>query len=66
LSDPQSYYGIYFDNVSAVYLSSNPVQHQCTKYIEMDIHFVGEKVARGQIHLLHVPSRFQIADMIGR
>ncbi|GKB69961.1 ribonuclease H-like domain-containing protein [Tanacetum coccineum] len=31
---------VYCDNVSAVYFSSNPVQHQCTKHIEIDIHFV--------------------------
>ncbi|GJW39715.1 ribonuclease H-like domain-containing protein [Tanacetum coccineum] len=31
---------VYCDNVSAVYLSSNPVQHQRTKNIEIDIHFV--------------------------
>ncbi|GKD80242.1 ribonuclease H-like domain-containing protein, partial [Tanacetum coccineum] len=28
---------VYCDNVSAVYLSSNPVQHQRTKHIEIDI-----------------------------
>ncbi|XP_060190898.1 uncharacterized mitochondrial protein AtMg00810-like [Lycium barbarum] len=38
---------VYCDNVSAIYLSGNPVQHQRTKHIEMDIHFVREKVARG-------------------
>lgn len=37
---------VYCDNVSAIYLSGNPVQHQRTKHIEMDIHFVREKVAR--------------------
>ncbi|GJR01420.1 ribonuclease H-like domain-containing protein [Tanacetum coccineum] len=31
---------VYCDNVSAIYLSSNPVQHQRTKHIEIDIHFV--------------------------
>ena len=35
---------VYCDNVSAIYLSGNPVQHQRTKHIEMDIHFVREKV----------------------
>ncbi|GJR30249.1 ribonuclease H-like domain-containing protein [Tanacetum coccineum] len=30
----------YYDNVSAVYMSANPVQHQRTKHIEIDIHFV--------------------------
>jgi hypothetical protein len=29
----------------------------------MDIFFVREKVARGQVRVLHVPSRYQIADI---
>ncbi|KAK1420492.1 hypothetical protein QVD17_22136 [Tagetes erecta] len=41
---------VYCDNVSAIYLSGNPVQHQRTKHIEMDIHFVREQVRRGRIH----------------
>nr|GFA09954.1 NBS-containing resistance-like protein [Tanacetum cinerariifolium] len=52
---------IYCDNVSAVYLSTNPVQHQRTKHIEIDIYFVREYVASGQVGILHVPSRFQYA-----
>ncbi|GKG31108.1 ribonuclease H-like domain-containing protein, partial [Tanacetum coccineum] len=39
---------VYCDNVSVVYLSSNPVQHQCTKHIDIDIHFVQDLVATGQ------------------
>ncbi|GKC27247.1 ribonuclease H-like domain-containing protein [Tanacetum coccineum] len=54
---------VYFDNVSAVYLSTNPVQHQRTKHIEIDIHFIREYVASGQVRVLHVPSRFQYADI---
>nr|GEY69627.1 ribonuclease H-like domain-containing protein [Tanacetum cinerariifolium] len=54
---------VYCDNVSAVYLSSNPVQHQRTKQIEIDIHFVRDLVATGQVRVLHVPSRFQYADI---
>ncbi|GKF00542.1 ribonuclease H-like domain-containing protein, partial [Tanacetum coccineum] len=34
---------VYCDNVSAVYMSANPVQHQRTKHIEIDIHFVCDK-----------------------
>ncbi|GKA55636.1 ribonuclease H-like domain-containing protein, partial [Tanacetum coccineum] len=54
---------VYYDNVSSVYLSTNPVQHQRTKHIEIDIHFVREYVASSQVHVLHVPSRFQYADI---
>ncbi|GJY31917.1 ribonuclease H-like domain-containing protein [Tanacetum coccineum] len=38
---------VYCDNVSAVYMSCNPVHHQCTKHIEIDIHFVRDLVAAG-------------------
>ncbi|XP_021773511.1 uncharacterized protein LOC110737459 [Chenopodium quinoa] len=54
---------VYCDNVSSIYLSHNPVQHQRTKHIEMDIHFVREKVALGHVRVLHVPSRYQFADI---
>ncbi|GKE22725.1 ribonuclease H-like domain-containing protein, partial [Tanacetum coccineum] len=48
---------VYYDNVSAVYMSANPVQHQRTKHIEIDIHFVHDKVVGGgHVQVLHVPS----------
>ncbi|GAA0158019.1 hypothetical protein LIER_38573 [Lithospermum erythrorhizon] len=46
-----------------IYLSENPIQHQRTKHIELDIHFVREKVVCGHVRILHVPSRYQIADI---
>jgi hypothetical protein len=54
---------VYCDNISAVYMSSNPVQHRRTKHIEIDIHFVREKVALGQVRVLHVPTTAQFADI---
>ncbi|GKF07806.1 ribonuclease H-like domain-containing protein, partial [Tanacetum coccineum] len=39
---------VYCDNVSAIYLSANPVEHQRTKHIEIDIHFVRDMVTTGQ------------------
>ncbi|GJY07386.1 ribonuclease H-like domain-containing protein [Tanacetum coccineum] len=35
---------VYCDNVSAMYMSANPVQHQRTKHIEIDKYFVQDKV----------------------
>lgn len=54
---------VYTDNISAIYLSCNPVQHQRTKHVEVDIHFVREKVQRGQVRVLHVPSRHNFSDI---
>nr|GEX31236.1 ribonuclease H-like domain-containing protein [Tanacetum cinerariifolium] len=54
---------VYCDNVSVVYLSANPVQRQRTKHIEIDIHFVRDMVQTGHIWVLHVPSRYQYADI---
>jgi hypothetical protein len=55
---------IYCDNISAVYLSENPVHHRRTNHVELDIHFVREKVALGQFKVLHIPTRQQIADIM--
>jgi len=54
---------VYCDNISAVYMSSNPVQHQRTKHIEIDLHFVRERVALGHVKVLHVPTSSQYADI---
>uniref|UniRef100_A0ACD5XIQ9 Uncharacterized protein n=1 Tax=Avena sativa TaxID=4498 RepID=A0ACD5XIQ9_AVESA len=54
---------VYCDNVSAVYLSVNPVQHRRTKHIEIDIHFVRDKVHLGEIRVLHIPTTSQFADV---
>ncbi|GKC14427.1 ribonuclease H-like domain-containing protein [Tanacetum coccineum] len=54
---------VYSDNVSAVYMSVNPVQHQRTKHIEIDIHFVCDMVTAGQVRVLHVLSRYQYANI---
>jgi hypothetical protein len=54
---------VYCDNISVVYLSTNPIQHQRTKHVEMDLHFVREKVAIGQLRVLHVPTISQFANI---
>jgi hypothetical protein len=54
---------VYCDNVSAVYLSVNPVQHRRTKHIEIDIHFVHDKVQVGDVRVLHIPTALQYADI---
>jgi hypothetical protein len=54
---------VYCDNVSAVYLSTNPIQHQRMKHVEIDLHFVRECVAIGDVCLLHVSMTSQFANI---
>jgi hypothetical protein len=54
----------YCDNISAVYMSKNPVHHRRTKHIELDIHFVRERVAFGDLRVVHVPTDQQFADVM--
>jgi hypothetical protein len=58
--------GVYCDNISAVYLSTNPIQHQRTKHIEIDLHFVRERVAVGDVRVLHVPTTSQFTDFFSK
>nr|GEY16310.1 hypothetical protein [Tanacetum cinerariifolium] len=46
-----------------VYLYANPVQRQRTKHIEIDIYFVRDMDAMGHVRVLHVPSRYEYADI---
>ncbi|WVZ58276.1 LOW QUALITY PROTEIN: hypothetical protein U9M48_008559 [Paspalum notatum var. saurae] len=55
---------VYCDNVSTVYMTANLVHHRRTKHIDIDIHFVREKVALGQVQVLHVPCSHQFADIM--
>jgi hypothetical protein len=54
---------IYCDNISAVYLSTNPVQHQRTKHVKINLHFIREKVVISQVCVLHVPTTSQFTDI---
>ncbi|XP_019227754.1 PREDICTED: uncharacterized protein LOC109209041 [Nicotiana attenuata] len=38
---------LFCDNLSALYMTTNPVMHARTKHVELDYHFVREKVAQG-------------------
>jgi hypothetical protein len=39
------------------------MQHQHTKHVEIDLHFVPERVAAGDVRVLSVPTTMQFADI---
>ena len=51
LSSPPT---LYCDNLSALYMTINPVFHARSKHIELDYHFVRERVALGLLVTKHV------------
>jgi hypothetical protein len=52
------------DNVSAVLITHNLVLHAQTKHLELDFHFVREKVVALALHIQHVPGADQIVDAL--
>jgi hypothetical protein len=54
---------IWCDNVSALSLATNPVYHARTKHIEVDYHFIREKVLNKDITISFISTSDQIADV---
>lgn len=53
---------LWCDNIGAKYLSANPLFHARTKHIEVDYHFVRERVARRLLDIQHIYTKDQVAD----
>ncbi|RVW70963.1 Retrovirus-related Pol polyprotein from transposon RE1 [Vitis vinifera] len=51
------------DNQFALHIASNPVFHERTKHIEVDCHFIREKIASGCVATSFVNSNDQLADI---
>ena len=52
------------DNLDVVHIAANPVLHSRSKHFELDLHFVHDRVQHKQMLVVHLPSQFQITDVL--
>ena len=57
---------LYCDNKAAISISLNPIQHDRTKHVEVDRHFIKEKVENQIICSTFIPTKEQTADIFTR
>jgi len=58
----QEFY-LFIDNKPAIDLANNPEHHSKTKHIDIQYHFVREKIRKGTINLDYISIKNQLADI---
>jgi histone deacetylase 1/2 len=55
---------LWCDNLVVTYLSVNLIFHARTKHVEVDYHFVRDRVAKKEIEVRFISSQDQLADVL--
>lgn len=52
------------DTKSAIHIAAYPIFHKHTKHIEIDYHFIHDKIKSDMLHTVYVPTQHQVADLL--
>ena len=55
---------MYYDNKATIVIANNPVQHDGTKHVEVDRHFIKRKLDENTMIFPFVKSKDQLADFL--
>ena len=52
------------DNQATISIAKDPVHHGRTKHVEIDRHFVAEKIENSEVQLIYTPTRDQLVHIL--
>ncbi|KAH9783514.1 hypothetical protein KPL71_009336 [Citrus sinensis] len=55
---------LFYDNQAAISIAKNPVHHDLMKPVEIDRHFILEKIENNTVHIVYIPTQHQTADIL--